>query len=486
MCLTEDFERTAWHTIPPSFLFVQPQPSDDFDELTDSEIGSQLEIATEDATQDPAHSSTFVKQGVIHWRDPPVEIEADTSRGVQSATQQDEEHAFNLEPVGIEAAFQGEYYLIDSRTPLSISIRIPVSGKSPQVTTSSCANQGIIDRYSLQDTGRLSDSFCSFLDVLRIQRFDDEKIPEVIRENLQADKVVFSTNSHRHGSRCLGETTLRRVFELVFLFRIKSCESVDCTARRKLLEQAAPGCKWTPFRELILTVLACWMPKFLSGLMERAFGHPEDTVEPCLDLHGVLDLFRWARRFAFGTSTGETISSMISDINEKRFLKMLAPGFESRATNLAQKCSDVGICRNRLWNLSPQSFLGTTDVSHIAEIALRTVDGLVAGNHTKRHNARTEHLDQHSDVGNTSVEQAHKHPCLNGESCRDLEFPAGILDSVFRQDGQGKDQARGWQPTAWLIDDMSANKIPSLVEPKDLKYIAISVRRFPQPPWTSG
>lgn len=529
MCITQDFENTAWHSDAPSFLFVQPTPKplenydpeddpmgvdydmgvdeDGFD-FIDTKTPAFHVISTHETDAFPPHTGSDASTDGANQDRPdkhsllgatPLDLE--DSRVAEPTPPREDDP--ELEPVRIGAVRQGKYYLIDTSTPLFVSTdRISTSTshafQESIFDSDACANQGIIDRYSLREElpydpetyhmrGDLFEWYDMWRGELVAERFGDVCMPEWDYERLKADRVIFSWRSLDHRPpRCVGENALITTFLKIFLFRLRSCSSSRCTARREFFDKAAPPCEWRAFREAVLTALACWMPKFFWVLMIDLMSDPNDVVAPCLDLHGLLYLVRWARRFIFGTPIGETMSTITSVFDVSVLHRILAPGFESKAMDLSRSCRVYGICPNRLWNLSTQSVLGTGDIPHIAEIALKTPGLRRLEGQDESHTACTEQSCLHSDVNNTSVEQAHKSPCSGSRSCQDITFPTSALDRAFERGARGLAGNDTWQPTAWRIRDETPSHghgnqksiLPSLCHPENLNYIAISVRHF--------
>lgn len=433
MCITEDFENTAWYSAAPSFLFAEPAPRRQF--------GLEVHGMRIDAARDGPG---------------------------------------------------GQYYRINATTPLLLSSFHSNPDENPKGTntkadTESCRNRDIILKHRMQESwAPAPHKFARELSDWLQQQYDEHKErmdldlcdTNIDFDKMKADGVVFSPDALDSPSRCLGEKVMIKAFLTSFLFRVQDCQSPRCLARRVLLEQAAPSCDWIPFREFTLTVLACWMPRLVWGLSTSILDEPRDTISVCLDLHGMFYLMRWARRLVYGTRIGDRLSDQYLDEDERAYdeitHKVLAPEYENRAMSMSRKCRDYGICPNRLWNLSIQSVLGTSDISYIAQMALRTPDLGRDISQGDDHKGCNEQICLYSDVNNTSVEQTHKAPCPG--DCGDIEFPTRKLDEAFPR----IDDQASWHQTAWLTAGCSMSKgrpweAMSLCNSAKSSYIALSV-----------
>ncbi|KAI8952087.1 hypothetical protein F4801DRAFT_541870 [Xylaria longipes] len=272
-----------------------------------------------------------------------------------------------------------------------------------------------------------------------------------------------------------------RLFCCFYFSEIRVCGSEKCQRRKLDLATVAPPCQWDGFRDLILTVLSCWMPGVLTDIVEWLLPQTMETKlpkawdeiprAPCADLHGMIDLWTWAWRVAFGTddlkhsgfnSLG-LLSGPLADLE-----RGLAPGYEFRAIEISAQSKDYGICPNRIWNISLQSPRGVADISSILRVATNMpLVGLEV-----EHEECTDQHCLHSQDNSTVKAQAHK--CQTGISgtCRDeIRFPSASLNALFARQAKAQEPLT-WQNTAWRRR-IKQDNVPAVCEPAE-SYVAIS------------
>ncbi|KAI1080996.1 hypothetical protein F5B20DRAFT_538140 [Whalleya microplaca] len=393
-----------------------------------------------------------------------------------------------LEPSDFPGASEKEksttiqFTTVDVTTPLTVSTNDSATPLGPGLKCGNESLTGLIDSHS----------------VLRWHRFGegsgyggDGPLNDIV-EGLKTKWAECWENSiaNLHGTAssplwgferlptCLGQKIFARIFTVYRLVGIRNCQQPECRRRRESLERAAPPCSWEPFRDLILTILSCWMPGFLWILHDIFYVENGDSWLPddtdtvpgglydmprflCLRIDEVIDMYQWSIRVAYGKgfindiqSTYETSISSYEDMWPK-----LGPIYEERAVQSTKQCRDVGICPNRIWNVSLLGTRAVADIPHIASIALNTqrpMDG-----QEKLHETCTDDLCLFSQTNSTLVKQLHR--CDSGDCGEECDFPPHVLDKSFQN---------GWSQTAWRMS--TEKQAPPLLCKPDDKYMAIS------------
>lgn len=270
---------------------------------------------------------------------------------------------------------------------------------------------------------------------------------------------------------CFGITLQHALGTYLSQQELLDCQDAGCLARRAKLNQAAPPCLWTPFRNWIITLLSC-DGEFLgdadyrtvSGgtrnisticlklLQEVVNKHGKVSLDRiCIDLVGVTELLTWLARFDGWRCTGwnylDGLHIPTSDF--ERF-------FHAAATRASDATLDIGICQARLWGISAIAPRGAIDLPSIVQV----IEQNQQLRHGKEHRNCTPRFCYVSDVNSTLVRQLHK--CTGG-SCGEMEFPLALLDNA----------ALNNTPTAWTSQGIKA-KNHSLVDSAHDSYMAIS------------
>ncbi|KAJ2978564.1 hypothetical protein NUW58_g7456 [Xylaria curta] len=192
---------------------------------------------------------------------------------------------------------------------------------------------------------------------------------------------------------------------------------------------------------------------------------------PCVDIHGLVDMWAWAWRVAFGTDdlshTGfhslGNISGPLADLR-----RGLAPGYEFQAIEISARSKDYGICPNRIWNISLQSPRGVADISSILRVATNMP---LVGSKVEHEECTDQHC-LHSQDNSTIKVQSHKCQTGNSGACRDeMRFPSTSLNDLFGRQAEISESPT-WQNTAWRRRTRQ-DDVPAVCKPDD-GYIAIS------------
>lgn len=325
------------------------------------------------------------------------------------------------------------------------------------------------------------------------------------------DEPVWGLADHL---QCLGEELLVMMHVVATFSRVTACRSAACEERRRALEEAAPACRWPSFREFVIQHLACWLPNMIYVLREmlilethevpkdqRYLMHLPasraildavplpDYVRPttllmtesssCIDLNGVVDLLRWALRIACGP--GEHLRLPPFGLGQDEYDGLEAiesypnPDHEEVAIRITSDFVDLGLCPNRLWNVSLLGPRGIADIRHIASMMIES-PSLTRHDHSRHRDCTLQSCLFNHD-NSTLVQQAHK--CASGDCKQATGFPPDLLNGAWHKtpelDGLHKvsKQSRGtssWVPTSWQT---SATGAPSLCTPGQ-SYMAIS------------
>lgn len=276
-------------------------------------------------------------------------------------------------------------------------------------------------------------------------------------------------------SPCNGTAVLFNIFTVATIYGIRQCCYPECVERRHGLSHVAPTCQWAAFRELILTTVSCWSTMFMWRLLESTkylllsldalSDLPVTPLHPCVDIHGVYDLLRWAYRVMFDPAV------YFAPRNPSQTLPMVnhgIRGYEARLSNLPQLCRHHDLCPSRFWNVGTLGqTLGwaATDISHIAGIA-SSLPSTPAHGDTMMHQDCTGQVCLRGYDNSAAVRQAHKCEILSCDEV--LLFPLGHLNEAYAMRDGTPAGSGAWRQTAW-----SVNKIGELCA-SDEPYIAIS------------
>ncbi|TRX93653.1 hypothetical protein FHL15_005329 [Xylaria flabelliformis] len=246
--------------------------------------------------------------------------------------------------------------------------------------------------------------------------------------------------------KCYGQSMVMNVFKYWYFSGIRSCDNLTCKARKKVLENTAPKCGWTAFRDVILTYLACWQPVGEVLPFDMTLPTKDENMQPpevfCIDVRGIIDLWFWTTRLVSGPIV-----------------------LSSRTSSL--KFYEHGLCVNRLWNVSFQSKHGTADILYIVEKAIESS----APKSESRHTNCTEESCLIAHENSTLVRQAHK--CPSGSCTGELTFPPVVLNKAFSYDiSTSSSKVCPFEITAWRIPELGQK--PSLLCTPSDNYVAIS------------
>lgn len=250
---------------------------------------------------------------------------------------------------------------------------------------------------------------------------------------------------------CAGERIFSELFRTMFLSGIKRCNSARCRVSWAAYEAAAPQCRWAGFRDFMITMASCQLPKDQLFAVDRAFLSP--LLAPslislqgpmCLDIKGVMELFLWATRLMEGESGRGLAPIPDNDETAVGLREFLRPEYEALALEQTTKCQKRGICPNRLWNISSLCERGVFDVVSLAEIALKAPKLNLNGSHK----GCTPQLCELGEVNSTRVRQGHK--CKSGDCQDEIEFPPELLNSLFHRSENSLEPPK-WQNTAWKL-----------------------------------
>ncbi|KAI2463033.1 hypothetical protein F4781DRAFT_151320 [Annulohypoxylon bovei var. microspora] len=293
-----------------------------------------------------------------------------------------------------------------------------------------------------------------------------DRLHKKMRQSLNAFTVEGVTFGPMWGlrpePRCPGQGFLGRMFLVSRFIDVKQCEHSQCARRYNALDIAAPPCRWVPFRNLVLTIIACWMPGLLHAIVILQFDwQPEVIIDGtcCLDVEGVNDVLDWAFRVTFSKNLFTVRNDDELYNAYARFRSQLQPGYDSQAMAATYRCLNHGICPNRLWNISIQGDENTSNISHLAAIVLETGAAPDKG----RHRLCTDSLCLYSHENSTTIKQLHR--CRAGSCMQEMKFPPELLDRSFKdwKDIQTSNLNRSsntalsfdnWPLTAWRITEL--------------------------------
>lgn len=313
---------------------------------------------------------------------------------------------------------------------------------------------------------RREDCFDGFMRCLYTDWLSPSK-PELVGVNGPEDGTSTFVNQIRDiywslpksCSSCVGASLLARAHVVSRLMtpRLRRCQSPVCLSRYKTLDGIAPACAWNPFREMVLTLLSCWMPGLLLALAPPhvAERHMSDSgLSPswyCFDVQGVLNTWRWATRVAFGN-----LGRYLWDQDSVYLTFNMVPSnlYHSQAVEHVEQCQNRGICPNRIWNVS---MLGTGAIADIAPVASIALGITIPAANIQRHMDCTDEMCLYSNDNSTLIQQ--KHRCGHGKCGAEVKFPPQLLDACFHKAREASQQDSTnmqldhWVSTAWHLPD---------------------------------
>ncbi|KAI1740188.1 hypothetical protein F4680DRAFT_122693 [Xylaria scruposa] len=374
-------------------------------------------------------------------------------------------------------------YEVNDKTPLGIPKKYVASivpnTESQEATSQQspgCQNIGWTDRASYLSSSWLVDRYWWLYTVKRL-----DKLGPSLWGFRGLDKLDEALD-------CLGRNIFTTIFNAAYYSGITECGNQMCKERKKAFEAAAPECSWSPFRDFILTCLACnvgeegwsFFQEIVLPMEEKckAKGIPGDFIyywmlyernipsSFCIDIRGILDLCRWSSCIVQDTPKPDARDIGIVPSNSRLKLEYclkvwlaVLPEYENNSLSTSKTCEEKGLCPNRLWNVSfhgPNTSVGVC----LLEKASQKIPPL---------NSRKSHIDcsaQHclrAHDNSTGVQQAHK---CEEKACSDISFP-GIQLNQASEGSNGR-----WFNTAWRLQPN--RKKQQVMAPEENEYMAIS------------
>ncbi|KAL4734762.1 hypothetical protein BDV11DRAFT_197557 [Aspergillus similis] len=229
---------------------------------------------------------------------------------------------------------------------------------------------------------------------------------------------------------------------------VKICSNEDCLAM-KAKAKNAPACNWATFREWALTVLACRLAQ------SKIRGDASTAITMSLRF---TDFALQSRKEALTALESEVyeVLSWLAQVDQVQDFDVRRNIPDDAVFEASVKARSLGICENRLWNLSV-----ATGYEKDIPILLREASS-EKSNISNERSFRHLHHDScpaefcfFSDQDSTSVEQLHK--CFS-KRCGLLQFPL--------QESGSKSSSRTW----WLGDHSTKPHPRASAVP----YVAIS------------
>ncbi|KAI0158321.1 hypothetical protein GGR57DRAFT_510491 [Xylariaceae sp. FL1272] len=275
---------------------------------------------------------------------------------------------------------------------------------------------------------------------------------------------------------CFGQSIFQSIFNGAFYSGVVDCHNPECQKRKQAFADVAPGCAWTPFRDFLMTVLACVIPRhhwffiITDVFQDRGFDVPASF---CIDVRGIIDVFNWTARL-----TQETLDesyTLVEDIRKseiyaEKIWRRVLSGYESDALIVSQRCHDKGLCPNRLWNAAFEGYDTSLGVFHLGESIAQSLPLSPVDQHV---NCTAQHCLL-AYANSTLVKQAHK--CIDGKCGRDMIFPSDLLNRAYKE---RLDIRGAWclqTPRGGILDSITGlfNARPRVLQGYRKKYMAIS------------
>ncbi|KAF2716586.1 hypothetical protein K431DRAFT_289288 [Polychaeton citri CBS 116435] len=276
--------------------------------------------------------------------------------------------------------------------------------------------------------------------------YHDRDRPEIDRSLLsfEEEKELEPPEVRSHmpylgpSKACLGRKVLGRVFFIVTMaLELFDCGDPICARRKTALLTVVPDCHWKSYRDLAIAAFSCrlhtqpWKLDMLT-LCLPFFGilRASDTKSiprfPCVDVHGVLDILRWASWCTWRPYIGDKFAQRLR-------------GYDRKPDAVTELCRSRDLCPSRLWNIAIQS-KGAMDVGPLVAVARH----FPPVSH-KRHFQCTEQVCFRAHENSTQIRQAHKCP---SQDCGQYRVPVDLLNKAYHGAGP-----HDWRQTAWVSRD---------------------------------
>ena len=299
---------------------------------------------------------------------------------------------------------------------------------------------------------------------------------------------------------CDGAKVLLKIGTFCLDLGLSSCDHPQCVSNAKSLRQNLPRCSWRPFREWMISAIACYIS--FSGVPD-ARGRPGVALlsvqiwidlltgwihvqrepkwvfptapRPCLDISGILSLIHWISlalrpHFAVSNSLPPDFSSAVAAYYQPYLTQDLAQ------SKMAFQYSRHGICPSRLWNILHSSETQQLDIIGILE-GLNTLGWQLPDTN---HSSCTDQFCVFANDNTTNITQMHK--CSeswedpSSRRCRRTFFRPNDLRNLL-----SNNPGNIWICTAWDIKKwkryLTGKSPPSnsvLLKQPSSRYVAIS------------
>lgn len=245
----------------------------------------------------------------------------------------------------------------------------------------------------------------------------------------------------------------------------RKCSNEKCVERRQRMDQSAPRCDWSSYRDWVLMAMSClagtypnlqsctkgvhypfpmhWGDSVVSGLERQ-------REDPCpVDVFNLVELTLWMLEIATAFYPPLKIPTRFSI--HPLYLKMDI--YTTGIRKALARADALQICPYRLWNLAVSSRYGDFDLASLVYLV---------NNSIHRNNFRQESHDdctgencQMADNNSTVLKQLH---VCRDHACGTSNFPSSMLDNTINC-------------SVWRLSDQ-ANHPPTLHEGND--YAALS------------
>lgn len=245
---------------------------------------------------------------------------------------------------------------------------------------------------------------------------------------------------------------LNRLGHFCLEAQIRRCKREKCRQNRELMGHAVPRCKWDRFRDWALTLISCQASCTPEQMLLRPHFHLSAAAKTC---HWLLYQYKDERREMTNVLLDKDGTEQIGDpfgvceiiywmqivqhhltgiggILESRLgPEFLQPSITAPAVEEAtRKAHEIGLCRNRLWNLSILSERKYVDLPALVETAAEHPQLRHEG-----HDECTVELCRFNYLDSTTVKQLHK--CEDGLNCKPkLEFDQTLLSKSLKEKGR--------------------------------------------------
>ncbi|KAI0543572.1 hypothetical protein F4679DRAFT_568226 [Xylaria curta] len=244
---------------------------------------------------------------------------------------------------------------------------------------------------------------------------------------------------------------LSQLAQLCIVSGVRECQNKACIDSKERMRGYAPRCGWDSFRDWVLVAMSCQIAMDQERKQTVAHTHLAHVASSCcillrdcvrgsagdryfvrfldghkspIDLAGVTDLIYWMGKIQAEIGIGPI------DFGRWDRRLLSARVVMPRIEQAVRRVEEMGLCKNRVWNLVDVSDRKEVDLPDIVENLERVIKSHQCSDLTLFHHSDHEKCVpskcQWSQMNSAIVKQLHK--CQRGD-CGWRTFPIGLLET---------------------------------------------------------